>query len=98
MKRIVNKFLLGAEKFMHKLHLRLPGFIYSTCVPFTKHGDSIQKFKEAVDLIYTYIYIYIYIYKFHLIYKFDKLQIFLYFSCFQKLFKCELKFQITKKK
>ena len=49
--------MLGAEKFMHKLHLRLPGFIYSTCVPFTKHGDSIQKFKEAVDLIYTYIYI-----------------------------------------
>ena len=60
MKGIINKFLLSAEKFMRKLHLRLPGFIYSACVPFTKHRENIQKFKEAVDLMYTYIYTYIY--------------------------------------
>ena len=33
---IVNKFLLGGDKFMPEMNLREPGFTYSTCRPFTK--------------------------------------------------------------
>ena len=34
MNEIVNKFLLTGDKFMPQMHLRQPGFIYSTCGPF----------------------------------------------------------------
>ena len=33
---IVNKFLLGGDKFMPEMNLREPGFTYSTCGPFKK--------------------------------------------------------------
>ena len=36
MNEIVNKFLLTGDKFMPEMHLKQPGFIYSTCGPFTK--------------------------------------------------------------
>ena len=50
MNEIVNKFLLGGGKFIPTLHLRQPGFTYTTCGPFAKHRKRIQKFKETGDL------------------------------------------------
>ena len=34
---IVNIFLLAVDKFMLEMHLKQPGFTYSTCGPFTKN-------------------------------------------------------------
>ena len=39
---------------MAELHFRQPRFTYSTCGPFTKNRESIQKFKKAGDLNYIY--------------------------------------------
>ena len=35
-------------------HLKLPGFTYSACGPFTKHCKRIQKFREAGNLKHFY--------------------------------------------
>ena len=37
---------------MPEMHLRLPGFTYSACRPFTKNKERIQKFKETGDSQY----------------------------------------------
>ena len=54
MNKIINKFLLTGDKFMPELHLKQPGFTYSACVPFTKHHERIQKFREAGNLNHLY--------------------------------------------
>ena len=54
MNEIVNKFLLARDKFMPEMHLKQPGFAYSTCGPFTKNKERIQKFKETGDTNYIY--------------------------------------------
>ena len=54
MDEIVNKFLLGGDKFMPEMHLKQPGFTYSTCGPFTKSKERIQQFKETGDTSYIY--------------------------------------------
>ena len=54
MNKIVNKFLLARDKFMHEMHLGQPGFRYSACGPFTKNKERIQKFKEMGDSRYIY--------------------------------------------
>ena len=41
MNEIINKFLLTDNKFMPEMHLRQPGFIYSTCGLFTKNKERI---------------------------------------------------------
>ena len=41
MDEIVNKFLLTGDKFMPEMHLKQPGFRYSTCWPFTKNKERI---------------------------------------------------------
>ena len=41
MNKIINKFLLTGDKFMPELHLKQPGFTYSTCGSFTLHRDRI---------------------------------------------------------
>ena len=48
---IANKFLLTGEKLMPEMHLRQPGFIYSSCKPSTK---TIQKFTETGNSFYNY--------------------------------------------
>ena len=53
MNKTVNKFLLGEDKIMPKLHLRKPGFNYSYFASFTEHRERIQKFKETCDLKHT---------------------------------------------
>ena len=37
---------------MPEMHLKQPGFTYSTCGPFTKNRERIQKFKETGDTSY----------------------------------------------
>ena len=49
MNETVNKFLLAGDKCMPEIHIRQPGFTYSSCGPFTKTKERIQKFKETVD-------------------------------------------------
>ena len=51
---IVNKFFLAVDKFMPEMHFKKPGFTYSTCGPFTKNKERIQKFKEMGDKNYIY--------------------------------------------
>ena len=60
MNEIVRKSLLAGDKFMFKIHLRQPEFTYSTCGPFRKNKERIQKFKETGDLqnIYKFFFLY----------------------------------------
>ena len=39
---------------MLEMHLRHPGSTYSTCGPFTKNKEKIQKFKETRNSRYIY--------------------------------------------
>ena len=58
--KIVKKFLLAGDNFTPEMHLRQPtsldksGFIYSTCRPFTKSKERIQKSKETGDSQYIH--------------------------------------------
>ena len=54
MNKIINNFLLTGDKFMPELHLKQPGFTYSTCGPFTKYRERIQKFRETGNLKHLY--------------------------------------------
>ena len=36
---------------MSEMHLKQPGFTYSTCGPFTKNMERIPKFKETGDTL-----------------------------------------------
>ena len=54
MNDIVNKFLLVGGKFMPEMHLKQSGFPYSSCGPFTKNKERIDKFMQTgnTDFIY----------------------------------------------
>ena len=54
MNNIINKFLLAGDKFMPEMHLRQPRFVYSACGPFTRHKETIKKFKQTGDTRYIY--------------------------------------------
>ena len=54
MNKIVNTFLLTGNKLTPEIYLRQPGFTYSSCGPFTKNKERIQKFKETGDSKYIY--------------------------------------------
>ena len=54
MNETVNKFPLAVDKFMPEMHLRQLRFTYSTCGPFTKNKERIQKLKETGDSRYIY--------------------------------------------
>ena len=43
MNEIVKTFLLAGNKFMPEIHLKLPGFTYSTCRSFTKSKQKNSK-------------------------------------------------------
>ena len=54
MNEIINKFLLGGDKFMPEMHLKQPGFTYSACGPFTKNKEKIEKFMQSViQILFT---------------------------------------------
>ena len=55
MNNIINKFLLTGDKFMPEMHLRQPQFVYSACVPFTRHKERIKEFKRTGDTHLLYI-------------------------------------------
>ena len=42
------------DKFIPELRLKQLEFTYNTCGPFTKHGEIIQKFREAGNLKHWY--------------------------------------------
>ena len=54
MNKVINKFLLAGDKFMSEMHLRQPQFVYSVCVPFTRHKERIKNFKQIGDTRYIY--------------------------------------------
>ena len=54
MNEILNKFLLGGDKFMPEIHLKQPGSTYSACRQFTKNKERIQKFKVTGFTNYIY--------------------------------------------
>ena len=54
MNDIINNFLLAGDKFMPEMHLRQLRFTYSSCGPFTKNKERIQKFKQTGDSRYIY--------------------------------------------
>ena len=54
MNKIINKCSLTGDRFMTKFHLKLLGFTYSACGPFTKHRERIQKLRETDNLKYLY--------------------------------------------
>ena len=39
---------------MPEMHLKKPGFTYSSCRPFTKNKERIQKFQRTGDTKYNY--------------------------------------------
>ena len=54
MNEIVNMFLMVGDKFMPEMHLKQPDFTYSTCSPFTRNKERIEKFIQTgnTDFIY----------------------------------------------
>ena len=55
MNKIINKFLLTADKFMPETHLKdLKVGRYSACGPLTRYKDRINKFIETGDTNYIY--------------------------------------------
>ena len=54
MNEIINKFLLVDDTFMPEMHLKQPGFTYSTCGPFTKHAERIKKFEQTGNTSYIF--------------------------------------------
>ena len=54
MNQMINRFLLAGDRLMPEIYLKQPGFTYSTCGPFTKNKERIQKFKETGDTNYIY--------------------------------------------
>ena len=54
MNKIVNKFILVGDKFMHEMHLKQPAFTYTACGLFTKNKERIEKFMQIgnTDFIY----------------------------------------------
>ena len=51
---MINKFSIAGDKFISEMHLRQPGFTYSTCGSFPKKKEIIKKFKETGDSTYIY--------------------------------------------
>ena len=54
MNEIVNKFLLVGDKFMPEMYLKQPGFTYSTCAPFTRNKERIEKFMQTGNTDFMY--------------------------------------------
>ena len=54
MNEVVNTFLLVGDKFIPEIHLKQPGFTYSTCGLFTKNKVRIGKFMQTKNTDYIY--------------------------------------------
>ena len=51
---IVNTFLLASDKFIPEMHLKQPGFTNSTCGPFTRKKEKIEKFMQTGNTDFVY--------------------------------------------
>ena len=47
MNEVVNKCFLAGYRFMPEMHSKQPGCTDSTCGPFIKNKERIQKFTET---------------------------------------------------
>ena len=54
MNKMVNKFLLAGDKFIPEMYLNQPGFTYSSCGPFTKNKERIEKFMQTGNINFIY--------------------------------------------
>ena len=54
MNKIINKFLLTADKFTPELHFKQPGFTCSASRPITRHRERTQKFIGKRNLKHLY--------------------------------------------
>ena len=54
MNEIVNKFLLVGDECMPEIHLKQHGFTYSSCGPFTKSKERIEKFMQTENTGFIY--------------------------------------------
>ena len=54
MNKMVNKFLLAGDKFIPEMYLKQPGFTYSSCGPFTKNKERIEKFMQTGNINFIY--------------------------------------------
>ena len=52
MNETVNKLLLAGDKFMPEMHLKQPGFVFSTCGPFTKNEEWKNVKKQEIRDIF----------------------------------------------
>ena len=52
MNNMINKFLLADDKFMAKMHLNQPQFVYSACGPFTTHKELKNLNKQVILVIF----------------------------------------------
>ena len=54
MNKIVNKLFLSGDQFMHKMHLKQPGFTYSAFGLFTKTKRELKNlWKQETQIIFT---------------------------------------------
>ena len=54
MNEIVNKFLLVGGKFMPKMQLKQFDFTYSSCGPFTRNKEKIEKIMQTGNIEFIY--------------------------------------------
>ena len=54
MNEIVNNFFLWVIHFVPEMHLKQPGFTYSSCIPVTKNKERIEKFMQTEDTNFIY--------------------------------------------
>ena len=54
MNEIVHKFLLVGDRFMPEMHLKQPGFTYSTFGPFTRNKERIEKLLQSGNSDFIY--------------------------------------------
>ena len=54
MNEIVNKFLMVGDTFMPEMHLKQPGFTYSTCCSFTENKERIEKIMQKGNTNFIY--------------------------------------------
>ena len=54
MNDIVNKYSLAGHTFMPEMHLKQPGFTYSSCGLFTENKERIEKFIQTGNTNFIY--------------------------------------------
>ena len=54
MNEVVNKVLVTVDKYIPEMSLKQLGFTYSTCGPFTKNKETIEKFiRQEIQILLT---------------------------------------------